>query len=281
MTQGIDLFYSFQGEGDPVILVHGGPGLDHAYLETAYMRLSKNLGVAYYDQRCLGQSGGFPTPATVTLAAFLSDLDALRRGLGFETVHLVGHSWGAFLAMIYSYQRPQNVKSLVLMNPSPATYEGMREVVTRAWKRQSPEDREALGQLAVSEPFLFGEEEPVNVFMKLWFKGFLGDPSQEDLLDFRLGPRTAKNWARLNALMLRHLGAFDIRVNLRDIAAPTLVMVGEKDVVPEECVGDILRNISNSQKKVIPGTGHFSILEAPEEVYSSVTAFLGCNSILT
>ncbi len=274
MTQGIDLYYSYQGEGEPVIVIHGGPGLDHTYLNEVYLQLAKQFGVVCYDQRCSGESGGNPTLGTITLGTFLHDLEALRKGLGFETVHILGHSWGAFLAMIYACRFPDRVKSVVLMNPSPATYEGMRELAVNVQKRHSPEDREALARLSISEPFLFGEVEPVNTFMTLWFKAYLADPSRVNLLDFRLAPRTAKNWARINSYMLRQLGAFDVRRELAQIYAPTLVISGSKDIIPEYCVEDILINITTSRKKLIEGTGHFSFLEAPDQVYPAITSFL-------
>src|SRR3989339_315915 len=125
MTNGINLYYTAMGAGEPVLVVHGGPGLDHQYLASGLAGLADSLYMVLYDQRFSGGSEGTPTPENVTLDAYLNDLEAIRNGFELDKVNLLGHSWGAFLVLAYAAKFPDKVKSLVLVAPSPICHQGM------------------------------------------------------------------------------------------------------------------------------------------------------------
>jgi proline iminopeptidase len=57
-TNGINTFYKILGEGEPIIVVHGGPGMAHNYLLPKFKRLAKNFKVIFYDQRACGKTSG-------------------------------------------------------------------------------------------------------------------------------------------------------------------------------------------------------------------------------
>ena len=97
------LFYKITGRGEPIIILHGGPGLSHGYL---YPQLVALLGKDYqpfsYDQRAGGQSTSEAHSERITMTTFVEDLEAMRRFFGMGQLNLAGHSLGGLLAGAFS-----------------------------------------------------------------------------------------------------------------------------------------------------------------------------------
>jgi proline iminopeptidase len=109
------------GQGPPVIVLHGGPDFDHGYLLPDLDRFADTLRLIYYDQRGRGRSAEHVRPEDVTLASDVEDIDRVRRHFRFEAPALLGHSWGAVIALEYALRHPTRVSRLILMNPAPAS----------------------------------------------------------------------------------------------------------------------------------------------------------------
>lgn len=100
------------GSGETVVLLHGGPGCPD-YLQPVAQLLPAHLRVVTFDQRGVGSSSG---ARTFTFEDYLSDIEAVRRHLDVERIHLLGHSWGGLLAQVYANKFPERVASIVLSN---------------------------------------------------------------------------------------------------------------------------------------------------------------------
>ncbi|MDP1835907.1 MAG: alpha/beta fold hydrolase [Chlamydiales bacterium] len=270
MPNNVDLYFTSHGEGEPLVILHGGPGLDSVYLEAGLAPLSERFQLFFYDQRCLGRSGGSPSPQTTTIETSLQDLAKLQNQLNLGPVHLLAHSWGSMLAILYASEFPNNVRSLKLVAPTPITFDGMRDVQTVVLSRFSQEDLQRLSKIATSEPFLFGQVEAVNAFMSLWFKAYVA-PDMAAEIAFDLQEHTAKNWARVNALLLRDLKQFDLRDRLANIACPTLIAHGDQDVVAKKHIDEIQHHIADSKVVQFSNCGHFPFWEAPEAFFNTIT----------
>jgi uncharacterized membrane protein YeiB len=109
------------GRGPSLVVLHGGPDFDHAYLLPDLDRLKDRFRLVYYDQRGRGRSAEGVRPADVTLQSDVEDLDRVRQHFGLESSALLGHSWGAVLALEYARRHPAGVSLLVLMNPAPVS----------------------------------------------------------------------------------------------------------------------------------------------------------------
>ncbi|MGH7623646.1 MAG: proline iminopeptidase-family hydrolase, partial [Gemmatimonadaceae bacterium] len=118
-VDGGRIWYKKSGEGSatPVILLHGGPGLSSFYLKPLE-QLGKDRIVIRYDQLGSGKSDALTDTTKMTIAHFVAELDSLRGALGYERVHLVGHSWGGVLAYEYYRSHPGHVASLTLASPA-------------------------------------------------------------------------------------------------------------------------------------------------------------------
>src|SRR5882672_2183415 len=122
-----------------VLLLHGGPGFTHEYLE-AFESFLPQAGIEmyYYDQLGCNNSDQPDDPALWTLARYTAEVEEVRRGLGLEHFVLYGHSWGGILAIEYALHHPQHLRGVVISNMTA----GVQSFLKRAdsIKRRLPRD---------------------------------------------------------------------------------------------------------------------------------------------
>jgi len=100
-----------------VLLLHGGPGANHDYLEAFESFLPEaGIEMIYYDQLGCGNSDRPDDASLWTLDGYLGELEDVRRGLGLEQFVLYGHSWGGLLAIDYALKHQQHLSGLVISN---------------------------------------------------------------------------------------------------------------------------------------------------------------------
>src|SRR5262245_5426872 len=109
------------GQGPPVVVLHGGPDFDQRYLLPDLDRLADGFRLIYYDQRGRGRSAEGVRPEDVTLASDVEDIERVRQHFRLEAPALLGHSWGAALALEYALRHPTRASRLILMNPAPVS----------------------------------------------------------------------------------------------------------------------------------------------------------------
>ncbi|MBU0616801.1 MAG: alpha/beta fold hydrolase, partial [Planctomycetes bacterium] len=112
-----ELYCESEGEGTPIVLLHGGPGATHHYFHPAFSEAAEFGKVIYYDQRGCGVSDWVPGEG-YTLEQAVDDLDKLRQRLGFERWVVLGHSYGGLVAQCYALKYPENLAGLVLVGSS-------------------------------------------------------------------------------------------------------------------------------------------------------------------
>ncbi len=107
------------GTGRPLLIVHGGPGLDHSYLRPWLDPLAKQRQLIFVDLRASGQSPSC-LAEDFKLDNIVADLEALRTRLGIERWSLLGHSAGGFVVQHYARNNPDRIDSIVLASTSAA-----------------------------------------------------------------------------------------------------------------------------------------------------------------
>jgi proline iminopeptidase len=108
--------------GVKVLLLHGGPGFPHDYLEAMESFLPQaGIEMYYYDQLGVGNSDIPDDPALWILPRYVREVEEVRQGLGLDHFVLFGHSWGGILAMEYALNYQQHLRGLVISNMTAGT----------------------------------------------------------------------------------------------------------------------------------------------------------------
>jgi len=105
------------GGGVPVLILHGGPGFPHDYLDPLEA-LSKERPVVFYDQLGCGKSDRPSDSNLWRVERFVEELARVREELGLKEVHILGQSWGTQLAVDYTLTHPTGIVSLILADPA-------------------------------------------------------------------------------------------------------------------------------------------------------------------
>ena len=140
-VNGTRLWVEREGQGEPLVLLVGGPAASHVVFHPVFSQLADAHEIVYYDYRGRGRSDQPADWREITFDGDVEDLEALRRALGFETWSLYGFSYGGMVAQAYALKYPQAVKRLVLANTlhSPAMWQANHENINAELERQFPE----------------------------------------------------------------------------------------------------------------------------------------------
>lgn len=128
------------GHGDiKVLLLHGGPGVGHEYLEAFESFLPQaNIQMYYYAQ--LGNfNSDQPDDTTLwNIPRYVEEVEQVRKGLGLDSFYLVGHSWGGILGMEYSFKYQQHLKGFVISNMTASIPDYVRYITSLKHKLSAP-----------------------------------------------------------------------------------------------------------------------------------------------
>jgi proline iminopeptidase len=267
------LFYEVLGSGDPIIVIHGGPGLDHAYLRPGLDALATRHTLVYYDQRGVGRSVAALDSAGIRFDAFVDDIEALRQALGLERVTLLAHSFGALLGLEYAFRYPQNLRALILMNPIEPGSRYLAERAAREEAARTPEDSTELAQLTSGEGYAARDPATVSQVFRVLFRQAIRDRERVDELDLDLAESTAENGAEVARLLGTSMGEVEWWERLPEIGVPTLVLHGRYDLAPLTMSQDLARTLAVG-RLVVLDSGHFPYVEDPDGLVSAISSFL-------
>ena len=143
VLNGVQLWYRVSGAAvqgrAPLLSLHGGPGYNsYSFEKTIGPRLERRMQVVYFDQRGSGRSER-PAGGDYSMNTLVEDVEALRRYLGVPQIALLGHSFGATIALEYATRYPEHVQKLIVTNGAadmPQTWQDWgREI--EAWYPQA------------------------------------------------------------------------------------------------------------------------------------------------
>lgn len=262
-----------EGGAAPILVVHGGPVLDHGYLVEPLRPLADGHRLVFYDQRLSGRSEGSVDSASVTLENFVADIEAIRRELELGRIHLMGHSWGGLLAMKYALAHPGELRSLILVSPMAPSVELWQREEAAARAAVQPSDTAGRGALRSSEAYERGDPDAIERMLRLSFRSQLAEPSLADSLDFHVGPDYRER-SRQFGHLLPELTTYDLTGLLSGLEIPTLVVYGAVESGGARVADTLAALLPRATVEAIPGAGHFSFLERPEAFLSVVRGFL-------
>ena len=275
---GARLFYEVIGTGEPIVIVHGGPGLDHSYLRPGLDVLATRNTLIYYDQRGTGRSDAELDSSVVNLDAFVDDIDALRLVLGHEKITVLTHSFGVLLGIEYARRYADNLTALILMSPTePGTRFG-EQTRTRQAAAMTEEDNVEMQKLRATEAFQARDAATLSQVYRVAFRGTFRNRSRVEELELDFSERTAQNGQDVARLLGESLGlggggSIDWWDRLADVLAPTLVLHGRYDVPPVDMARALSEALPRGSLAVL-NSGHFPYVEDTEGLTSAISGFL-------
>ncbi len=273
-VNGRGIYCRAVGQGNPLVVVHGGPGLAHDYLFEPFSRLAAQRRLLFYDQMGSGLSDEFKPGEKVGMDDLVEELEGVRRAFGLGRIDLVGQSWGALIAVNYTARYPQNVRKLLLLEPAPGSSEYLPAFKDAIMERLSPEEKKEMAGYA-SDPALATDPALYRKLVNLSFKTYYFDPGKQDpdRLAYFDAPRIRK-WRASSAMFGPYLADFDIYEALKSISCPVLIVHGDYDPIPTAAVERMARSLKDAELKIVKECGHFVHIEKPQEYFSTIEAFL-------
>ncbi len=238
-VDGAQVYYVTEGQGEPLILLHGGLGTIEDFA-AQIPALAQRFRVIAFERSEHGHTAD--TKEAFTFDSMVKQTASFIEGLGLNYVNVVGWSDGAIIALLLAISRPDLVKKMISIGGLAETMAQSAE--TRQWiESMSP------GKFPKKFVSRYGEVSPD------------GPDHFPIVLE-----KTRKLW-----LTEPHIKNED----LAKIRAPTMIMAADKEDLPIEHTVEMSRAIKGAQLCIIPGATHFLMSEKPEMANSVILAFLG------
>lgn len=267
------LFVSDRGQKDnyPVIVLHGGPGLDHHEFGTYLDPLCDTFRLLLVDMRSQGKSDRTPKE-TWTIHTMANDINELATSMQLENYAVLGHSYGALVALQQAVTYPGNasqsiishgfpsVKYLDIVEKEIAMYEpkDVREKIKASWeKEQTATTAEEFQQLMLDQmPFHFNKLE----YLEQYF---------EETRDTIYSVDVLRHFSQAD------YGMIDVEDNLSSVTQPTLVLTGRHDRVCSVDAAKAIHNgIRSSTLYIFDESAHMSFVEETETYLNQIRSFL-------
>ena len=263
-------------EGTPVLLLHGGPGAASDYMHPLAERLADHRPVVVYDQLGCGRSDIPDDTSLWTVDRSVEEVDQVRAALGLERCHLLGQSWGGWLAIEYMARGTRGVERLVLASTSASIPEFMAGA--RGLIEALPEPhRTVLIELGAKEQYDHPDyQAAVDVFYhrhlcraEPWPQALVDSASQ---MDGNVVYLTMNGPTEFD--VIGRLSDWDRTADLHRITAPTLITVGRYDELTPACAETIHQGIAGSRVELFERSAHVAHLEEGERYAEVVERFL-------
>jgi len=272
------VWYKIVGDGPglPLLLLHGGPGAGHDYLEPLEA-LGDERPVIFYDRLGCGKSDIPDDSSLWRVDRFVEEVDAVRKGLGLERIHLLGQSWGGFLAIEYMLTaKPKGIVSLTLASTGASVsgfLDGCKQLIKRL-----PEDVQQT--VARCEEAGDTQSPEYQAATMAFYTKFLCNLQPWPAATLRsmanaLGsPVYATMWGPSEFECTGTLGGWERADRLGEIAAPTLITSGRDDEMVPALQEQLRDGIPDSEWVLFEKSSHSAHAEEPEKFAATLRSFL-------
>ncbi|WP_082977193.1 proline iminopeptidase-family hydrolase [Mycobacterium sp. 852002-50816_SCH5313054-b] len=262
------------GPGLPLLVVHGGPGLPHDYLNSLE-RLADEREVVFWDQLGCGKSRRPSDTQLWTMERAVAEMDAVVKALGLARFHVFGNSWGGMLAQQYALDVASGAVSLTISN-SIASIPEFSNMVARLKSELDPATQSAIDRHEVAGTTYSAEYQAA---IRTWNETYLCRvrpwPREleeafrnmgTDVFETMFGPSdfhivgTIRDW--------------DVFDRLGEITLPTMVLAGRYDECVPEHAWEMHQRIPGSRFELFEASAHMPFIEEPDKFDSVMREFL-------
>ena len=276
-VNGTKLYCKVIGQGEPILVIHGGPSMNHDYFLPHLEALAANHKLIFYDQRASGASPIPPDSSKdISYRIMVDDIEALRNAFSISKLNIMAHSWGGKLAINYALQYPEHLGKLVLISPITFSHEYDSIQLATIAAKTTTADKEARKQLVGSKAFLHGDMDVYKQVLMLMYKNSFYDTLNLAKLNIIL----PADFYHANAVLTRGLMNDHNRYDknyypqLKKIKVPLLILQGTADNLPLAAAQRLQSIVPNAQLIVFDKSGHFPFIEEQEKFTNVVTTFI-------
>jgi proline iminopeptidase len=278
--RGTEIFFDIEGasivvedrgirEKPVAVLLHGGPGGDHTSYKPTFSDLSDRMQLVYIDHRGQGRSArGYRS--SYTLDNNVEDLEALRQYLGLEQIIVIGGSYGGMVALAYAARYPNAVSHLVV-SATVASYEFLSLAQQTLREIGTPAQIEIAQRLWDGN---FRSNEELNTYFDLLHPLYSYSAKSAPQPITTVGNRIL-SFEATNEAFGGFLKTYDIRSELANILAPTLVLAGKHDwICAPKFSEEIAMSIPNAQLQIFEQSGHLLRVDEPQRLIDAIADFV-------
>ena len=278
-VNGATLAYLEQGQGEPVVFVHGSAS-DMRTWHRQFVAIGATHRAIVYSRRYARPNQPIPEGADDPMLPHVDDLVSFLRQVDAVPAHLVGHSWGGFVSLLAAIRHPEAVRSLVLMEPPvlslfvstpPRPSELLRMLLRR------PRTAIAIMRFGITaaEPaakaYRRGDDE---AGFEVFARGVLGREAFEGLSS----ERRAQAWDNVAVDKAQLLGQGFPPLSdgqVRGVTAPTLLLHGQQSPAFLHRLSDRLEELlPNARRIEVPGASHIMHEDNPQVVNEAIAGLL-------
>jgi proline iminopeptidase len=274
-SDGVSIAFDQRGAGPRVYVCHGGPANDHRYIADDLDALTEHFEFVFWDYRGSGASGNADS-SSYTLDRFAHDLDELRRHLGDDTIVVLAHSMGGFIALAFALSYSEHCERLILAGTWPSN----------APRRMLPSTLRALGAARFAKMIGRGcawlvmyswrhrSAEARRRLYAIWSTMQEGLPhirEAEAAREVRLGLPLDND----NVRPLQHqFPSWDLTDRLGDVTCPVLLLYGSRDAAAVAGARTFMQHLPRVTQRRLHDIGHDPFFEDLATSSIAIESFL-------
>jgi proline iminopeptidase len=286
-VRGLFLYYTEVGEGQPLLVLHGGPGGNHNYFLPYLLPLARTNRLIFMDERGSGRSGKLEDPSGYTVENMADDVEALRQALGLRSISLLGHSFGGVVAQAYALKYQNKLSHLILANTFDSTRE-LNQVWVELKTKIDPEHLRRIEEL--EKEGLFGKGKPwehgryTAEYAELawgWaYYPYLYEthpsPTYNPLGNLGIAWDVYREMSGSNGEFVidGNMTSVEYSEKLRNVHVPTLIIAGEHDAWSLATSQEMNNSIAGSRLAILPKSKHMTFVDQTEMFNQTVDGFV-------
>jgi len=285
-ASGVMIYYEEFGKGEPLMIVHGGPGASHDYFLPYLLPLARHYRLIFIDERGSGKSEKLEDASRYTVENMVEDAEAVRTALGLGKMILLGHSYGGVLAQAYALKYQENLSHLILCSTFPSTSQ-MNDVFVKIKENMAPELRARIDKM--EKEGLYGHGLPYErnrytseYMIAAWGEGYFPylyqrnpDPDYDPMSQGFAWTLYREMWGSSGEYVIDgNLKSVEYVDKLHTIKVPTLINCGDNDECAPSLSEEMHEKISGSKLVIFPKSGHMTFVDQPDLFIKSIEDFL-------
>lgn len=278
---GVRIYYKTLGSGVPLLLLHGGPGADHSDFLPALRPLARRCLLVLIDERGSGRSERLKDPKGYTLSGMVKDIECVRQHLKLAQLVVLGHSFGGILAQAYAVRHPKRLLGLVLAGTGSSArcidsdFRNLRKrLPARLRARLARQEKAGIFQAdgAYKKEYAAASAQALAPYM------YAKPPPKRFKHTPPLGMEVLREmWVRRSDFHIDgNLKGFDFSDSLTRVNAPSLVVIGDRDLV-STATADVSRAcLPRATLVVMAECAHMMYIDQTVRFNRLLEEFLNC-----